>query len=180
MKDRWRRETGGKAPGRRRKGEHVSDMGRRIILAVAVAVMGMTAVDCEQPFRPLPYMAKSVEAPAILTCHDGVGHVAGNKPWILGGTCCCTPTPANYALHVQQGTIDKSMTYDQYLALYKARGIVTDLDHTGCGNLCPQGPHVVFGGHCMATPSPAGRGLYELITYGPHKPLVAAGPADAP
>jgi hypothetical protein len=143
-----------------------------ILLAGAVAACG-----CGQAMHPLPFMAKPAQPPQILSCHDAVGHIKGNKPWILGGACCCTPTQANYALHVEQGTIDRSMTYEAYLALYKGRGIATDLDHKGCGNLCAQGPHVVLGGRCMATPTP-GRGFYEQVTYGPHTPLVGGATAS--
>ena len=49
----------------------------------------------------------------MLVCHDAVGHVKGNKPWILGGNCCCTPTPENYRQHVADGTIDKSMSHER-------------------------------------------------------------------
>jgi hypothetical protein len=93
------------------------------------------------------------------------------KPWILGGTCCCTPTRENYDLHVSQGTIPRDMSYEAYLDLYKQRGIVTGLDHKNCGNLCGHGPHVLAGGRCMATPTP-GTPAYEAITYGPHAALV--------
>ena len=141
----------------------------------AVVLVGVAALffagGCGPAYRPLPYTPVADEASLkILACHDGVGHIAGNKPWILGGTCCCTPTPENYALHVAQGTIDRTMSYEQYLALYKARGVVTDLDHKGCGNLCDHGPHVLLGGRCMATPTP-GTLMYERVTYGPHTPL---------
>ena len=153
----------------------MTSAGPKFVLMMALVAAGtLLAAGCGQPFRPLPYQAKSVQPPPILACHDAVGHVAGNKPWILGGKCCCTPTPAHYAQHIQQGTIEKSMTYEQYLALYKEKGIVTDLDHKRCGNLCAQGPHVVLGGKCMATPTP-GRGYYERVTYGPHAPLVGGG-----
>jgi hypothetical protein len=67
------------------------------------------------------------------------------------------------------------MTYEAYLALHKQKGVVTDLDHKGCGNLCAQGPHVLLGGKCMATPTP-GSAMYERVTFGPHAPL---GEGDA-
>jgi len=159
------------------------------VLWVGVAVL-FSAIGCGPAYRPLPYKPAADDASLkILACHDGVGHIVGHKPWILGrqasassprgeaaglpspgGTCCCTPTPENYALHVSQGTIDRTMSYEQYLALYKERGIVTDLDHKGCGNLCDHGPHVLLGGRCMATPTP-GTLMYERVTYGPHTPL---------
>ena len=143
-------------------------------LMVAAGAVAVLAAGCGPTYRPLPYIPKPAQAPPTLACHDGVGHVSGHKPWVLGGTCCCTPTPASHALHLAQGTIDKAMTYDQYLVLYKEKGIVTGLDHKGCGNLCAQGPHVLLGGKCMATPTP-GTAMYERVTYGPHTPLGSGG-----
>jgi len=135
---------------------------------VAVAGLVMTA-GCGPSYKPLPYLPKPAQPPQVMACHDGIGHIAGNKPWILGGNCCCTPTPENFAMHQAQGAVDKSMTYEQYLALYKEKGIVTDLNHKGCGNFCSQSPHVTLGGRCMATPTP-GTWMYERVTYGPHTP----------
>ncbi len=143
-----------------------------MVLAGCAAIMAATG--CEPKYRPLPYVSKAAMPQKPLVCHDAIGHIQGNKPWILGGNCCCTPTRENYELHVKQGTIDRSMSYEQYLARYKQRDIVTDLDHKGCGNLCDHGPHVVLGGRCMATPTP-GTAIYEQVTYGPHKQLVPGG-----
>jgi hypothetical protein len=149
------------------------------VLIVGMLVAAVVLAGCEGRYRPLPYRPKAPDTPPILACHDGVGHIEGRKPWVLGGTCCCTPTPANFALHQKQGTIDKSMAYEAYLALHKERGIVTDLDHKGCGNLCAAAPHVVLGGKCMATPTP-GAGFYERVTFGPHEPLVGGASSSAP
>lgn len=143
---------------------------RSVVLFIAAAGALAVAAGCGPTYRPLPYISKAAQAPQPLACHDGIGHIQGNKPWILGGNCCCTPTPANFELHQAQGTIDKSITYEAYLALYKQKGVTTDLDHKGCGNLCDHGPHVLLGGRCMATPTP-GTWLYERVTYGPHTPL---------
>jgi len=149
---------------------------RRRWTAAAWAILGCAAVwtaGCGPTYKPFPYVPKSAAAPPILTCHDAVGHVQGAKPWILGGTCCCTPTRENYERSLAEGTIPRDLAYEATLDLYKQRGIVTDLDHKGCGNLCDHGPHVVLGGRCMATPTP-GTPMYEAVTYGPHKPLVGA------
>ncbi|HUS45770.1 MAG TPA: hypothetical protein VM219_07035 [Phycisphaerae bacterium] len=142
-----------------------------VVLAVCAAMAALAG--CGPAYKPLPYVPKPATAPEILCCHDGVGHVKGNEPWILGGTCCCTPTRENYNLHISQGTIPRSMSYEEYLALYKKRGIVTDLDHKGCGNLCSHGLHVILGGKCMATPTPSAW-MYECVTYGPHTPIMGA------
>ena len=135
------------------------------------ALTGMLC-GCGESYKPMPYLAKSPTAPQAIVCHDAIGHKPGNKPWILGGNCCCTPTQEAYARGVKEGAIDASMTYDQYLALYRAKGIATDLDHKACGTWCAKAPHVTMGGKCMATPAP-GTAIYETITYGPHKDLVA-------
>jgi hypothetical protein len=145
---------------------------RSAILLIAVAAV-VLAAGCGPTYKPLPYMPKAAQAPQPLACHDAVGHIKGNKPWILSGNCCCTPTAANFELHQAQGTIDKVQTYEAYLALYKAKGVTTDLDHKACGNLCDHGPHVLVGGKCMATPTP-GTWLYERVTYGPHTTLTGA------
>ena len=154
----------------------------RLALVVLIGCAALVAAaGCgAPPYRPLPYVPKAPMTPNPLVCHDAIGHIKANKPWILGGNCCCTPTPENYKLHVKHGTIPRSMSYEQYLALYKQRDIVTDLDHKGCGNLCDHGPHVVLGGRCMATPTP-GTAMYEQVTYGPHTQLIDGGkqPTDA-
>jgi len=143
-----------------------------VLLGSIILVLGP---GCEAPYKPLPYVPKPSSPPQMLVCHDAVGHVKGNKPWILGGNCCCTPTPENYRQHVADGTIDKSMSYEDYRKLYRDQGIVTDLDHKGCGNLCGHSPHVVLGGKCMATPTP-GTPMYEQVTFGPHKDITAPPP----
>ena len=144
-------------PGRKSVGAGVAALAAALVLAAG----------CEAPYRPLPYAPKAEVAPKILACHDAIGHIKGNKPWVLGGTCCCTPTRENYARHVADGTIDPSMTHEAYLALYAQKAIVTDLDHKGCNGLCAAGPHVLLGGKCMATPTP-GTWQHERVTYGPH------------
>lgn len=149
----------------------------RTCLRAVVCSIGLTAIlmaGC-QAHKPLPYVPKDATAPPVLVCHDAIGHAEGNKPWILGGNCCCTPTRENYDAHIAAGTLEESMTYEDYLQLYKEMGVATDLDHTGCGNLCEQGPHVVLGGSCMATPTPGTR-MYEQVTYGPHEDLMAPKP----
>jgi len=146
-------------------------------LAVAIGALVILAIGCEPKRKPLPYVPKAAAAPEILICHDAVGHIPGHKPWILGGNCCCTPTRENYDRQVAEGTIPRDLSYEAYLDLYKQRGIVTDLDHKGCGNLCKWGPHVVLGGRCMATPTP-GTWMYEAVTYGPHKDIRREGAAS--
>ena len=113
----------------------------------------------EPPFQP-----KSTEPPAVRYCFDSIGHQAGARPWILGGTCCCTPT-AQLLNRYQADGYCQGMSYDELMALYHRRGIETALDHKGCNNKCQWGPHVLWGGKCMVPPTP-GTENYEQIASG--------------
>ena len=101
----------------------------------------------------------------LVYCHDGTGHIAGATPWILGGKCCCTPTRAMFDVHQAEKTVPADMTYEAYLKLYADRGIKIGPEHAGCNNRCADGPHVVFGGKCMAAPTP-GTANYEQVSQG--------------
>ena len=111
----------------------------------------------------ITYDMKSDMAPPFKYCNDFTGHVPNAKPWILGGTCCCTPTESMFEIYKSEGTVDEAMSYAGFLQLFEDRGIVTDLDHKACNNQCEHGPHVVFGGHCMCTPTPATDNYEEVI-----------------
>ena len=101
----------------------------------------------------------------LVHCTDGSGHIAGSVPWILGGTCCCTPTPEMFEIHRAENTIPADMSYEAYLALFASKGIQIGPQHSGCNNRCEFGPHVVFGGKCMAAPTP-GTANYEEVSMG--------------
>jgi hypothetical protein len=128
-----------------------------------VAFAAATLIGCGIKVKP----ERSLTPPPVVYCHDGIGHIPGSKPWILGGTCCCTPTPEMFDTYRAENTVPEDMTYDQFLQLFKDKGIITDLDleYRGSNCRCEQGPHVVFGGHCMVTPTPGTR-LYEEVTAG--------------
>ena len=111
---------------------------------------------------------RELSAPPVAYCHDGVGHIPGHKPFILGGNCCCTPTEERFESYKQEGTVPADMTYDQFLEIFRSRNIITDLDlkYRGCNCRASEyGTHVVFGGRCMVTPTP-GTTLYEEVTMG--------------
>lgn len=110
---------------------------------------------------------RSIEAPPIAYCHDGIGHIKGFAPWILGGKCCCTPTESRFQSYKEEGTVPEDMTYQQFLQLFADKGIITDLDveYRGCNCRGELGPHVVFGGKCMVTPTP-GTLTFEEVTTG--------------
>ena len=132
---------------------------QRALLALApLALIGCAAHVAKPSPRPLP-------EGHLVYCHDGTGHIAGATPWILGGKCCCTPTRAMFEVHRAEKTVPADMTYEAYLKLYADRGIKIGPEHSGCNNRCADGPHVVFGGKCMAAPTP-GTANYEQVSTG--------------
>jgi len=136
-----------------------------VLLLVPLVLIGCARGVSEPPApAPPPPMPT-----AIVYCHDGTGHIAGAIPWILGGKCCCTPTREMFAVHQAEKTVPADMTYEAYLKLYADRGIKIGPEHAGCNNRCADGPHVVFGGKCMAAPTP-GTANYEQVSVGQRPP----------
>lgn len=134
----------------------------RLFAGILVAA---ALVSCAAGIKVMP--KRSLKAPEIVYCHDAVGHIHGQKPWILGGNCCCTPTEERFQSYKEEGTVPDDMTYDQFLQLFADKGIITDLDinYRGCNCRGELGPHVVFGGKCMVTPTP-GTETFEDVTAG--------------
>lgn len=129
---------------------------------LAIALLGLLhAVGCR---KEVPFAAKPDTAPTPVRCFDGVGHMRGAKPFLLGGTCCCTPTQALFDQYKADGVVQAEMALADLLKLYQDQGIHTALDHRSCNNLCQWGPHVVKGGKCMVPPTP-GTANYEEIRY---------------
>jgi hypothetical protein len=116
---------------------------------------------------PPAFVARKTSSPPLKYCNDITGHKEGSVPFVLGGTCTCTPTRSHYQRCVQEKGINNSSSYDDFLNLYSSKGIKTDLDHKGCNNRCQWGPHVVFGGKCMTTPTP-GTLNFERVVSGIH------------
>jgi len=111
-----------------------------------------------------PFIAKKdhPELP-IKYCISAIRHMAGSKPWILRGTCCCTPTNELMKQYQKDGFC-LDMTKDDLIKRYHNSGITLDIDHKGCNNMCDHGPHVVKGGKCMSTPTVATKNFEEVIT----------------
>lgn len=128
---------------------------------IGAIILGLAG--CAGP-QQRPFQAKPTTRPAPVYCFDGVGHTPGSKPFILGGTCCCTPTQELMDKYHADGFLT-DMTLQDLLKLYQDRGIKTALDHKGCNNLCEHGPHVVKGGKCMVPPTP-GTANFEEVRYG--------------
>jgi hypothetical protein len=127
---------------------------------VAGLILG-ALVGCAAP--PPPFVPIRHDGVRIAHCFDGVPHQPGAKPWVLGGTCCCTPTEETLKLWQRDGFFT-GMGMDEVLAQYDERGIKTALDHRHCNNQCEFGPHVTRGGHCMAPPTPGTRNYEEIVT----------------
>lgn len=106
---------------------------------------------------------KPARPPAIKHCCDATGHRRGTKPFIFGGTCCCTPSAHLQGQYQADGVLS-GYTVGRLASAYAERGIKTDRDHKGCNSLCGFGPHVVKGGHCMATPTPGTLNYEEIVT----------------
>ena len=131
--------------------------------AGALAIASILGSSGCAPREPL-FEPKPTSTPAVRHCFDTIGHRSGSKPWILGGTCCCTPAQELLDQHQADGFC-LGTTLEDLLALYKARGIKTALDHQGCNNACRWGPHVLKGGNCIVPPTP-GTKNYEAIATG--------------
>lgn len=135
-----------------------------LILLIAILVISSCAA-------PPKFKMKPSIPPNVKYGIDPIGHIPGTSPWILGGTCCCTPTEKMFNIYKKEGTVATNMTYQQFLNLFKEKGIVTDLDlgYKGSNNRDDHGPHVVFGGKSMVTPTP-GSDNYEEVISGKRKP----------
>ena len=99
----------------------------------------------------------------VAYCNDHTGHVPGSIPFVLGGTCCCTPTQELIDAYHRDGLLPD---YDlsRLIQLYEGLGIQTVRDHRDCNNQCSWGPHVLQGGKCMVPPTPGTQHYEEIIT----------------
>ena len=144
---------------RREKGP--SGRGALKLLVLLAAALMINA--CAKKPRYILELPAEAAAPVVY-CFDTVGHKEGANPWILGGTCCCTPSEAVLADYKKHGHVPADMTLDELIALYQDKGIHTALDHQGCNNECEWGPHVVKGGKCMVPPTPMTRNYEEVFS----------------
>lgn len=140
-----------------RRSEHIAARTRAAFSAAAFGLL----LGCAAP--PPAYVPVRADNLKIVHCFDGIGHQPGSQPWIMGGTCCCTPTDELMQAYQRDGFC-QGMTADELIALYRAQGIALALDHMLCNNLCQDGPHVTQGGHCMAPPTPGTRQFERVVT----------------
>ena len=139
----------------------VSDHRRiKVIWGVLCLIAAISLTGCGAP----PHTPKPTVAPDIVHCFDTVGHRTGAKPWLLGGTCCCTPSQAVLEDWQQHGYF-VGKTVQEVIDMYNQEGIQLACDHQGCNNACQHGPHVIKGGKCMAPPTP-GTENYEEVLFG--------------
>ena len=125
------------------------------------------AAGCAQqrPYTRLDLFRVKDEAPEkVIYCNDCTGQVPGSIPFVLGGTCCCTPTQELIDAYHRDGLL---LDYDlgRLKQLYESLGIqIMDGQHHDCNNQCPWGPHILQGGKCMVPPTPGTRHYEEIIT----------------
>lgn len=134
-----------------------------LLMTVLTITSVLIIISCASPnFTP-----RSLESPELAYCNDATGHVEGNKPFPMEGKCTCTPDEEHFVQLKKEGSIDREISFEDFQDMYEAQGIVSDLnhDHKGDNNMCELGPHVVFGGNCMATPTP-GTLNYERVVSG--------------
>ncbi|NOQ77263.1 MAG: hypothetical protein GQ475_05670 [Methylococcaceae bacterium] len=136
---------------------------RNFILLSATSLLAA----CSRPSRYTlnPYQSKNELAPPIVHCFDTIGHKKGTYPQVLGGTCCCHPSEERLTSYQLDGFL---LDYDleQLFNEYDQRNIILEHEHGWkCNNQCKEGPHLVFGGHCMVDPV-VGTQNYENITSG--------------
>lgn len=139
--------------------------------------LGAMIAGCERP--PGPYVPKARVSPDVVYCNDHTGHKQSSQPWVMGGSCCCTPSDALMDQLHKDGFC-QGMTAEDLAAQYKAAGIaIYGPGHDHCNGLCDRGPHVVLGGKCMCPPTP-GTGYYETVITGQGAPARKVAAASAP
>lgn len=139
----------------------ISPRNKIILAAIGLAFVAITT-GCQSP--PPPYVARPV-CSKVVYCNDYTGHQTGSKPWVLGGTCCCTPSE-ELMTQLHRDGICTDMDADQLADAYKAKSIaLRGKGHQHCNGLCADGPHVVLGGKCMCPPTP-GTEYYDRVISG--------------
>ena len=135
----------------------------RCLAIFAAVILAGTTISCEVP--PPPFVPKSIDPPGIVHCNDHTGHKDGAEPWIMGGTCTCTPSQELMErLHADGFCI--GMSEADLRAKYQQAGInLRRPGHMRCNGLGEGGLHVVLGGKCMCPPTP-GTEYYENVVTG--------------
>ena len=139
----------------------------RISPLVAAALAVWLLAGCETP--PGPFVPTSAIAPDVVYCNDCTGHKPGTQPWIIGGTCCCTPSQELMQQYHADGFC-QGMTAEDLRKMYEEAGIVLASPECQFSNgLGPGGHHVVMGGKSLIPPTP-GTEYYEMVVTGQRPP----------
>ena len=148
---------------------------RGIIILLPVLLLAGCPRQHTQMRAPLAFTPMSERLPRVAYCNDHTGHVAGSKPFVLGGKCCCTPTQKLIDAYHRDGLL---LDYDlgRLKELYSGLDIKTAHDHRDCNNRCAWGPHILQGGSCMVPPTPGTQHFEEIITGRFHLPEETAEP----
>jgi len=95
--------------------------------------------------------------------NDVTGPVAGTFPYILGGTCVCTPSPEVLATYHAGGYL-LDFNLEDLLDLYRAEGIVFDpLPYSL--ETAATWSHLLRGGRLLQAPIPGSAGFEELTYF---------------
>lgn len=111
------------------------------------------------PGEPPP-QAYTSAWPRVMHPNDVTGPIAGTYPYILGGTCVCTPTAEVLATY-QAGGFLRDVTLSELEMLYQAERIGINRPLARKHDAYR---HVLRGGHMMYTPHPGSSG-FEHLTY---------------
>ncbi len=107
----------------------------------------------------------------IRHCNDATGHIAGRKPYILGGTCVCTPTPSLMQAYSAAGVLG-DWTVGQLDELYRAEGIVRAPLPAVDRATSKTYHHILRKGRLLYTPRVGSAG-FEQLTFQSAPPYVA-------
>ncbi len=135
----------------------------RIALLLPALLLAGCPPQEKHQMRLRPFRSKGERPPAVAYCNDHTGHVAGSRPFVLGGTCCCTPSQELADAYHRDGIL-LEYGVGRLKDLYRGLGIKTARDHRDCNNRCSWGPHVLQGGKCMVPPTPGTQHYEEIIT----------------
>jgi len=102
----------------------------------------------------------------IVHPNDHTGPIVGEKPYILGGNCLCTPTWETLDAY-QAGGFLTEYTLEDLLDMYRQEGIVFTPLPLSQENV-QTWRHVLDGGRLLYTPLPGSAG-YERLTYGGYR-----------
>lgn len=103
----------------------------------------------------------------VIHPNDHTGPIPGTYPYILGGTCVCTPSYEVLENYQASGYL-RNYTLENLLDLYRYEGIIFE-PRPLASDTVDTYRHILDGGKLLYTPIPGSAG-YERLTYQPAKP----------